>query len=62
MVERPELVACIVRPGPLDDEERIRVSAYLFATLRNGEFTWGQYREGPTRIGYCDEDRYTCMG
>lgn len=46
MVQHPELVADIIKPEALDDEERIRLSAYLFATLRNGEFAWGQHRGG----------------
>ena len=46
MVENPKIVADIIKSGPLNDEERIRLSAFLFATLRNSEFAWGQYREG----------------
>jgi hypothetical protein len=46
LVENPNIVADIIKPGELDDEEKIRLSAFLFAFLRFGEFAWGQYREG----------------
>jgi hypothetical protein len=46
MVENPKIVADIIKQGELDDENKIRLSAFLFALMRFGEFAWGQYREG----------------
>jgi len=46
MVENPTIIADIIKSEPLNDEEQIRLSAFLFAMLRFGEFAWGQYREG----------------
>jgi hypothetical protein len=46
MVENPQIVADIIKMGKLDDENKIRLSAFLYALMRFAEFAWGQYREG----------------
>ena len=46
MMENPILVASIIKPNPLTQDEQISLSAFLYATMRTREFAWGQFRAG----------------
>jgi hypothetical protein len=46
VVDHPEMIAAISKPGPLTAEENIQIDALFTASMRAREFAWLQFRSG----------------
>ena len=53
-VEHPDIIVSMLKDGQLDQEENIKLNAWLVSLMRHLEFAWQQYKNG-----IIDEDRWS---
>jgi len=46
VVDHPEVIAAITKPGALTAEENIQIDAFFTASMRSREYAWLQFRSG----------------
>ena len=46
VVEDPAIFKCFLKDDPLTEEEKIKLTCWLLASLRQREYEWFQYRDG----------------
>jgi len=46
LVDHPEVIAAISKPGALTADENIQIDAFFTASMRSREFSWLQFRRG----------------